>query len=83
MCPVNENGSAIPLVNKGLYDIDHPSWGGWSGRFTATKQKNGWSRHACVGKDEDTYGDFLLYTEAADTRTDLDGQDRLRQRRRW
>ena len=64
-----EGGGTIPwlgLVNKGLYDIDQPSWGGWSGRFTATKQKNVWSRHKDIKRDEETYGDFYLYTEVSD-----------------
>jgi len=68
-----EGGGTIPwlgLVNKGLYDIDQPSWGGWSGRFTATKQKNVWSRHKDIKRDEETYGDFYLYTEVSDRWTD-------------
>lgn len=70
-----EGGGTIPwlgLVNKGLYDVDQPSWGGWSGRFTATKQKNVWSRHARVRKDEEAYGDFHAYTEDTDKWTDPD-----------
>jgi hypothetical protein len=68
-----EGGGTIPwlgLVNKGLYCVDHPSWGGWSGRFTAAKQKNVWSRHQSVRKDEADYGDFYAYTEATDKWTD-------------
>jgi hypothetical protein len=68
-----EGGGTIPwlgLVNKGLYDIDQPSWGGWSGRFTATKQKNIWSRHDDIRKDEETYGDFYAYAEVSDRWTD-------------
>ncbi|HUV66884.1 MAG TPA: nucleoside hydrolase-like domain-containing protein [Sedimentisphaerales bacterium] len=68
-----EGGGTIPwlgLVNKGLYDIDHPSWGGWSGRFTETKQKNVWSRHDDIKKDEETYGDFYAYAEVSDRWTD-------------
>jgi hypothetical protein len=68
-----EGGGTIPwlgLVNNGLYDIDQPSWGGWSGRFTATKQKNVWSRHGDIRKDEETYGDFYTYTEVSDRWTD-------------
>ncbi len=64
-----EGGGTIPwmgLVNKGLYDVDHPHWGGWSGRFTRTKRKNVWSRHASVRADEQIYGDFYVYTEASD-----------------
>ena len=37
-----EGGGTIPwlgLVNKGLYDTEHPGWGGWSGRFTKEKEK--------------------------------------------
>jgi hypothetical protein len=68
-----EGGGTIPfmgLVNKGLYDMDQPSWGGWSGRFTITKQKNVWSRHAEIHADEEKYGDFFCYTEATDNWTD-------------
>lgn len=68
-----EGGGTIPwigLVNTGLYDVDHPHWGGWSGRFTRTKQKNVWSRHRSVRRDEEGYGDFFAYTETADTWTD-------------
>ena len=68
-----EGGGTIPwlgLVNKGLFCVDQPSWGGWSGRFTATKQKNVWSRHADIRKDEETYGDFYAYAEVSDRWTD-------------
>lgn len=70
-----EGGGTVPwmgLVNKGLYSINHPSWGGWSGRFTATKQKNVWSRHNSVNRDEKTYGDFYVYTETIDRWIDPD-----------
>jgi hypothetical protein len=70
-----EGGGTIPwlgLVNKGLYDGDQPSWGGWSGRFTSTKQKNVWSRHGSVRRDEEGYGDFFAYTETADAWSDPD-----------
>ncbi len=64
-----EGGGTVPwmgLVNKGLYDVEHPHWGGWSGRFTRTRQKNVWSRHGSVRRDEKGYGDFHVYTEDAD-----------------
>ena len=64
-----EGGGTIPwlgLVNRGLYDVDYPAWGGWSGRFTAEKQKNVWSRHQSVRQDEEQYGDFFCYTEDRD-----------------
>jgi len=64
-----EGGGTIPwmgLVNRGLYDVDQPAWGGWSGRFTREKQKNVWSRHQSVKVDEEKYGDFYAYTEDTD-----------------
>ncbi|MDX1284766.1 MAG: DUF1593 domain-containing protein, partial [Draconibacterium sp.] len=64
-----EGGGTIPwlgLVNKGLYDIENPHWGGWSGRFTKEKQKNFWSKHTSVNTDEKTYGDFYMYIEDLD-----------------
>jgi len=64
-----EGGGTIPwmgLIHKGLSDINHPEWGGWSGRFTANKQSNVWSKHNSVKTDEKKYGEFKVYTEAAD-----------------
>ena len=65
----SEGGGTIPwlgLVNKGLFDINQPHWGGWSGRFSREKIKNFWSRHADIKVDEETYGDFYVYGEASD-----------------
>lgn len=64
-----EGGGTIPwlgLVNKGLYDIDQPSWGGWSGRFTKQRQDKVWSRHQSVRVDEQEYGHFAMFTEDID-----------------
>jgi len=64
-----EGGGTIPwlgLVNKGLYDIEHPYWGGWSGRFTREKVKNFWSKHTSVNSDEKKYGDFYMFIEDVD-----------------
>lgn len=64
-----EGGGTIPwlgLVNKGLYDIEHPNWGGWSGRFTKEKVKNFWSKHTSVNTDEKKYGDFYMFIEDSD-----------------
>lgn len=64
-----EGGGTIPwlgLVNKGLYDVEHPHWGGWSGRFTKEKQKNFWSKHSSVSVDEKEFGDFYMFIEASD-----------------
>ncbi len=63
-----EGGGTIPwlgLVNKGLSDMDHPWWGGWSGRYTREKLENDWSRHASVRKDEVKFAPFYTYGEAA------------------
>jgi len=70
-----EGGGTIPwlgLVNKGLYSSDHPSWGGWSGRFTSEKRQLVWSRHESVRRDEKTYGMFAMHTEATDSWKDPD-----------
>ena len=64
-----EGGGTIPwlgLVSKGLTDIDHPWWGGWSGRFSKEKVKNEWSRHESVRVDEVKCDPFFTYTEGVD-----------------
>ncbi|WP_282136701.1 nucleoside hydrolase-like domain-containing protein [Seonamhaeicola maritimus] len=64
-----EGGGTIPwmgLVNKGLFDINQPSWGGWSGRFTKDKTKNFWSRHKDIKQDEEKVAPFYVYSEAPD-----------------
>jgi hypothetical protein len=64
-----EGGGTIPwlgLVNKGLFSIDHPHWGGWSGRFSREKVANTWSKHASVRTDEEAVAPFSVYAEAAD-----------------
>ncbi|MEQ9289118.1 MAG: DUF1593 domain-containing protein [Cyclobacteriaceae bacterium] len=64
-----EGGGTIPwmgLVNKGLFDINQPSWGGWSGRFTREKTKNFWSRHKDIKVDEEKVAPFYVYSEAPD-----------------
>ncbi len=64
-----EGGGTIPwmgLANKGLFDINHPSWGGWGGRFTHKKTKNFWSRHADIKIDEEKVAPFYTYSEVPD-----------------
>ena len=64
-----EGGGTIPwlgLVNKGLFSIDHPHWGSWSGRFSREKARNYMSKHKRVRDDEEKVGDFSLYKEEAD-----------------
>ena len=64
-----EGGGTIPwmgLVNKGLFDIDHPSWGGWSGRFSSEKVPDFWSRHKDIMVDEQKEAPFYTYREVSD-----------------
>jgi hypothetical protein len=64
-----EGGGTIPwlgLANKGLYDIDHPYWGGWSGRFSRVKHENYWSKHTSVNTDEKKVAPFSVYIEEPD-----------------
>ena len=68
-----EGGGTIPwlgLVNKGLFDIDQPHWGGWSGRFSREKVQDYWSKHGDVRKDEKSVAPFAVYKEVADEWTD-------------
>jgi hypothetical protein len=47
-----------------IYTLSDPErlyWGGWSGRFSRTKHKNVWSRHAPEKADEQKYGDFHMF----------------------
>ncbi len=65
-----EGGGTIPwmgLIHQGLSDLDHPHWGGWSGRFTRKKVKNIMSKHKDIAQDEVKGGDFYVYSEATDT----------------
>ena len=54
------------MVCHGLTDSAEPSWGGWSGRFSAEKQTNVWSRHADIKTDEQSCVPFSVYTEVKD-----------------
>lgn len=68
-----EGGGTTPwmgLLNPGLYDPDHPWWGGWSGRFSREKVENAWSRHADVRADEASNTPFSVYEEASDSWVD-------------
>lgn len=64
-----EGGGTIPwmgLVNKGLFDINEPSWGGWGGRFSAKKVADFWSRHVDIKVDEQKKAPFYTYREVSD-----------------
>ena len=68
-----EGGGTVPwlgLVNRGLFDINEPAWGGWSGRFTRGKVADFWSRHADIRPDEERFAPFYTYREASDVWTD-------------
>jgi len=61
-----EGGGTIPwmgLVCRGLTDISEPSWGGWSGRYTAEKQPNVLSPFADVAAAEQKYFPYAAYTD--------------------
>lgn len=67
-----EGGGTVPwmgLVNRGLFDINHPSWGGWGGRFSARKVPCFWSRHGDIRSDEEKVAPFYTYREVSDTWT--------------
>ncbi len=73
-----EGGGTIPwlgLVNKGLFDIDHPHWGGWSGRFSRKKATDYWSKHGDIRADEKKGAPFAVYKEVADKWTDPETGD--------
>lgn len=70
-------GGAIPwigLAMPGLTDPTRPSWGGWSGRYTAWKAVNPLSAFEIVAADEARYFPFRAYTDTgiADSWTDPD-----------
>lgn len=65
-----EGGGTVPwlgLINKGLYDINNPHWGGWSGLFTREKEKNYYSKHSDIKVDEEKLDQFYVFKETEDT----------------
>jgi len=67
-----EGGGTVPwlgLVNKGLYDINNPQWGGWSGLFSRERVRNYYSRHEDIKVDELKLDEFWLYKEREDSWT--------------
>ena len=68
-----EGGGTTPwlgLITRGLYDPYHPGWGGWSGRYTAEKQKNVLSRHKDIAPVDQTHTPFYVFTDAQESWTD-------------
>ncbi len=86
-----EGGGTIPwmrLVSPGLTDPSEPSWGGWSGRYTAKKQPGPFSNYKDVEPEEKSSMPFSTYADAGnDTWTDPDGgqfeQDKCAAVFRW
>ena len=65
-----EGGGTIPwigLVSHGLTDPECLYWGGWSGRFSRLRHKNIISRHEDIRRDEEQYGDFLMFEADSET----------------
>ncbi len=68
-----EGGGTAPwlgLISKGLSDLLHPGWGGWSGRYTSLKKDTVWSRHKTIAEKERSYERFSLYADTIDKWTD-------------
>ncbi len=60
-----DTASFLHLLHPGLHDPCEPDQGGWGGRFHAEPQRNVWSG-GCPVTDEQAYGDFFMYSDAAD-----------------
>ncbi|MEO6245980.1 MAG: nucleoside hydrolase-like domain-containing protein [Opitutaceae bacterium] len=61
-----EGGGTLPwlrLVSPGLTDPDEPSWGGWSGRYTAAKVPNVPSPYKDIAEQEQASLPFHTYTD--------------------
>ena len=64
-----EGGGTIPwmsLATCGLTDPSEPSWGGWSGRYSAEKKLNVPSLYKDIAEDEEKYKPYHVYTDAID-----------------
>ncbi len=62
-------GGTIPwagLINPGLSDISQPSWGGWSGRYSAIKSLNPLSGFPVIHADEQQLFPFMAYTDGGE-----------------
>ena len=75
-----EGGGTLPwmgLLNKGLFDINSPHWGGWSGRYSREKVACFWSRHGDIRVDEEKTAPFYTYREVSDYWIDEENGDTL------
>ena len=69
--PIEGGGTTswLGLINKGLYDPEEISWGGWGGRFSWEKEYVAAGQRG-VAPIEEKYKPFKMYPQAADTWTD-------------
>jgi hypothetical protein len=69
-----EGGGTVPwigLITPGLYDPNHPHWGGFSGRYTAAKKAKVWSGYKSIAKREQAeFSTISAYADTSDTWTD-------------
>jgi hypothetical protein len=56
----------LGLANKGLFEPEEISWGGWGGRFSRTKEQVPAGQYQ-VDELEKPYEPFLMYPQAQDT----------------
>lgn len=64
----------LGLINKGLYEPEELSWGGWGGRFSRAKEQVS-AGQAGVDRLESPYEPFSMFPQARDTSFDWDGPD--------
>ncbi len=57
--------SWLGLVNKGLFEPEQITWGGWGGRFSWEKEEVA-AGQSTVDKLEPPYSPFLMYPQASD-----------------
>lgn len=64
-----EGGGTIPwlsLATSGLTNPSKPSWGGWSGRYSAEKKLNVSSLYKEIAEDEEKNKPYHVYTDVID-----------------
>ena len=64
----------LGLVNKGLFEPEEISWGGWGGRFSWEAEEVPAGQHQ-VDQDEEPYRPFRMYPQAPDDSFPVDDPD--------
>lgn len=64
-----DSPALLYVLPNGLSDPEHPDWGGWGGRFSATEKKNVAHVSDSMGDEEKQWQDYLMLTDATDTWT--------------